>query len=73
MEREKISDLTAEEVVGGSIIFNGAHTTCGRKNNHEYKVIDYNAVVQYIKDSVGKMPEKKMISNLLAMGLLEQL
>ena len=73
MEREKISDLDAKDVVGGSIIFNKEHTTCGRKNNHEYRVIDYAAVDQYIKANCANMREKDMINNMLAAGLLETL
>ena len=70
MEREKISDLATENVIGGSIIFNADHTTCGRKNNHEYKVLDYNAVHNYIVENCTKMTEKNMIKNMLAAGLL---
>lgn len=70
MEREIINDIVTEDVVGGSIIFNADHTTCGRKNNHEYKVIDYDAVDTYIKANCTKMCEKDMINNMLASGLL---
>ena len=70
MDREKINDLDTEGVVGGSIIFNSAHTTCGRKNNHEYKVLDYPAVDQYIRDNCRKMSEKTMINNMIKAGYL---
>ena len=70
MDRQKINENEAENVVGGSIIFNGDHTTCGRKNNHEYKVLNYDAVDQYIKANCKNMCEKDMIKNMLAMGLL---
>lgn len=72
MERKEINDL-ADEVVGGSIIFNAAHTTCGRNCNNQYKVNDYNAVLQYIGDNRMKMNEKTMIKNMLEMGLLGNL
>ena len=73
MERERIDDMVAEDVVGGSIVFNGDHTTCGRNCNNQYKVLDYDAVLQYIKDNCTKMPEKKMLANMLAAGLLSEL
>ena len=73
MEREVINDLDLDKVVGGSIIFNGDHTTCGRKNNHEYKVLNYNAVDKYIKENCTKMPEKQMMSNMEAAGLIAKL
>lgn len=73
MERKVIDDLDLDKVVGGSIIFNGDHTTCGRKNNAEYKVLNYNAVDKYIKENCTKMPEKQMISNMVAAGLLAKI
>ncbi|MBQ6289867.1 MAG: hypothetical protein IJK71_11565 [Clostridia bacterium] len=73
MEREAINDLDLDKVVGGSIIFNADLTTCGRKNNHEYKVLNYSAVDKYIKENCTKMPEKQMMSNMVAAGLLAKL
>lgn len=70
MDREQINELEAEDVVGGSIIFNGAHTTCGRKNNHEYKVLDYDAADKYIKEHCTSMREKDMITNMITLGYL---
>lgn len=73
MDRKQINDLDTEKVIGGSFIFNEAHTTCGRKNNHEYKVNDYDAVVAYIKANYMNMSEKDMANKMLASGLLEKL
>ena len=73
MAREAINDLDLNKVVGGSIIFNADHTTCGRKNNAEYKVLNYNAVDKYIKENCTQMSEKQMISNMIAAGLLAKL
>ena len=73
MEREAINDLDLDKVVGGSIIFNSAHTTCGRKSNAEYKVLDYSAVDKYIKANCKSMSEKTMINNMVAQGLLAKL
>ncbi len=70
MERQAINDQDLDKVVGGSIIFNGDHTTCGRKNNAEYKVLNYTAVQQYIDDNCTKMSEKTMINNMIKAGLL---
>ena len=72
MERKDINDL-AEEVIGGSIIFNADHTTCGRNCNNQYRVNDYSAVLKYIGDNRMKMSEKTMINNMLEMGLLANL
>ena len=70
MEREEINELDLDNVVGGSIIFTKDHSTCGRKNNHEYKVLDYSAVDQYIKEHCATMREKDMINNMVAAGFL---
>ena len=73
MGREIINEANAEQVVGGSIVFNGAHTTCGRNRNDQYKVVDYSKVIAYIAENRYKMNEKTMINNMLAAGLLENL
>ena len=73
MEREMINDQDTEDVVGGSIVFNGDHTTCGRNCNNQYKVLNYNAVQDYIKANCGSMSEKTMLSNMVNAGLLKSL
>ena len=73
MEREKLNDIDTEEVVGGSIVFNGDHTTCGRNCNNQYKVLDYTAVDQFIKANCTKMSEKQMLSKMVAAGWLVNL
>ncbi len=70
MEREQINDVTAEGVVGGSIVFNADHTTCGHNCNNQYKVLDDAAVQKYIAENCTKMTERKMISNMVEAGLL---
>lgn len=72
MERKEINDL-AEEVIGGSIVFNADHTMCGRNCNNQYRVLDYNAVLEYIGKNRMKMNEKTMLSNMLDLGLLANL
>ena len=73
MERQQINDMDIEKVVGGSIVFNGAHTKCGRNCNDQYNVLDYSAVLQYIAANYKTMSEKKMLANMLAAGLLSEI
>ncbi len=73
MEREKINDIDTEKVTGGSIVFNGEHTTCGRDCNNQYKVLDYDAVIKYIAENRQNMSERKMLSNMVEAGLLANL
>lgn len=73
MDKQIINDENAEQIVGGSIVFNGAHTTCGRNRNDQYKVLDYAAVIKYIAEHRHSMSEKTMLNNMLSAGLLENL
>lgn len=73
MGRELINDKLVEEVTGGSIVFNGDHTTCGYNCNDQYKVLDDDAVQEYILSHYKKMSERKMLSNMLEQGLLVEL
>ena len=73
MERERINDQATEEVVGGSIVFNGNHTTCGRNCNNQYKVLNYDAMLEYIAANCQHMSERKMLSNMLAKGWITEL
>ncbi len=70
MERNEINEQDLDKVVGGSIIFTADYSTCGRKNNHEYKVLNYDAVDKYIKEHCTTMREKDMINNMIAAGYL---
>ena len=70
MEREKINDLDLDKVVGGSIVFNEDCTMCGRNRNDQYKVLDFNAALAYAQANVGKKPEKQIINDMLAAGLI---
>lgn len=73
MERKMINDTAAESVTGGSIVFNGDHTTCGFNCNDQYKVLDYNAVINFIVQNRYDMTEKKMIKKMVELGLLATL
>lgn len=73
MERELIHDNALDAVVGGSIIFNGDNTTCGRHSNDEYSVLDYDKVIDYIKANCSNMSEKTMINNMVSKGYLRKL
>ena len=70
MSREIINDQDLELITGGSIIFNGDLTTCGRKNNAEYKVLNLNAILDYITANRNKMPEKQMMVNMLQLNYI---
>ncbi|MBR4333744.1 MAG: hypothetical protein IKP72_13770 [Clostridia bacterium] len=73
MEREIIGDQIAEEVNGGSIIFNPEHTTCGLNCNNQCKVNDFNAALQYIKDNKNTLTEREMLKNMVSLGYITRL
>ena len=73
MEREKISDQLAEEVVGGSIIFSKDHTTCGLNRNDQCKVLDFSAAIQFISDNKNTMSEKDMMRKMVSLGYIVRL
>ena len=70
MERQMLDENDVKKVVGGSIIFNADYTTCGRKSNAEYRVVNYNDVYDYIVKNCTSMSEKTMIANMVAAGYL---
>lgn len=70
MERKMINDADLELVTGGSIMFNEDCTTCGRNCNNQYKVLNFDAILSYVKKNRNKMPEKQMMSNMLALGYI---
>ena len=72
MERKMINDQELELVTGGSIIFNDDLTTCGRKNNWEYKVLNFSAILSYVQANRDKMPEKQMMINMLQLGYITE-
>ena len=73
MERKMINESDLDLITGGSIIFNADLTTCGRKNNDEYRVLDLNAMLDYYKANRNKMPEKQMMVNMLGLGYISEL
>ena len=73
MAREMINDIDIEQVAGGSIVFNADYTTCGHNCNNEYKVLDYEAVDAYIRANCLTMTERKMLNNMVELGLLESM
>jgi hypothetical protein len=70
MERRIINDKELELVTGGSIIFNDDLTTCGRKNNAEYKVLNFSAILEFVQANSDKMPEKQMMTKMLELGYI---
>ena len=73
MSREIINEKDIESVVGGSIIFNAAHTKCGRNCNDQYQVNNYNDVIDYIAANHKTMTEKKMLANMVELGYISPL
>lgn len=73
MAREMIEGNDLEKVVGGTISFNEDCSTCGYFCNDQYKVNNFSAVLDYINNNKGKMSERKMLSNMVAAGLLSNL
>lgn len=73
MERQQINENDLEKVIGGTIVFNADCTTCGYFRNDQYKVLNFNAVLDYIKENKTKMSESKMLKNMVAAGLLANL
>lgn len=73
MEREKINDQELNSVVGGTIIFSPDHTTCGKNSSDQYKVLNFDAAIQYISEHRLEMTEKTMLRNMEAAGYLVSL
>ena len=70
MEREHITDQMAEEVVGGSIVFNADCTMCGLNCNDQCIVNDLDAVVKFIHENKATMKEGAMLKQMCALGYL---
>ena len=70
MERTMLNENDLEGIFGGSIIFSEDGTTCGRNCNNQYKVLNFDAILKYYRENKGKMPEKQMMSNMVAMGYI---
>ena len=66
----KLDDSALDAISGGSIIFNEDLTTCGRNCNDQYRVLNFDAIVQYYNANLNKMSEKTMMENMLAMGYI---
>lgn len=73
MERKQLDEKDLGKIVGGSIIFNEDLTTCGRNCNNQYKVLDFNAILDFVNKNSGKMPEKQMMSKMLELGYIANL
>ena len=73
MERKMINDADLSGVVGGSIMISEDGTTCGRNRNDQYKVMNLNAIITFVRENKTKMPEKKMIDEMLKLGYIANL
>ena len=70
MEREHITDQNAEQVVGGSIVFNEDCTMCGLNRNDQCVVNNFELTLQYIKDNKNTMTEAEMMRAMCALGYI---
>ena len=73
MERDILTDIESEEVVGGSIVFTPDHTMCGLNCNNQCKVLDYDAMIDFIKANYKTMREAEMMRQMLALGYMTRL
>jgi len=73
MAREMIDDNSVEKVVGGSIVFSPDRSTCGLNNNNQFRVNDFNAIIQFIKENKTTMTERDMLKTMMSMGLITRL
>ncbi len=73
MERKIIEDLSAEKVVGGSIVFSPDHTTCGLNRNDQCKVLNYNACIKFISENYQDLKEAEMMRKMVALGYIKRL
>ena len=70
MERVRIDEQNAEQVVGGSIVFTTDHTSCGYNKNNEYRVNDYSKAIDYIVAHCKTMGERVILQNLVSLGYI---
>ena len=73
MERKIISNADLEKIAGGSIMFNDDLTTCGRNCNNQYKVLNFQAIIDFYNANRNKMPEKQMMTKMLELGYIANL
>ena len=73
MAREKIDDMSVEQVVGGSIIFSTDHTTCGLNRNDQCAVLNYDACIKFIAENYKEMKEGAMLKQMVALGYIKKL
>ena len=70
MERENLADQMAEEVVGGSIVFNADCTMCGLNCTDQCVVNDFEAVLAFIRENKDTMREGAMLKQMVALGYI---
>ena len=73
MAREKIDDMSVEQVVGGSIVFSPDHTTCGLNCNNQCKVLNYDACIKFIGENYKDLKESEMMRKMVALGYIVKL
>ena len=73
MKREIINEKDLSNVVGGSIVFNADHTTCGYDRNDEYRVIDHDKAMAYMVSKITRMDERDILRKCVEKGYLEEI
>ena len=73
MKREIINEKDLSNVVGGSIVFNEDHTTCGYDRNDQYRVIDHDKAMSYMVSKIGRMDERDILRKCVEKGYLEEI
>lgn len=73
MERKPINEMDLEKVVGGTIMFSEDCSTCGYFCDNQYKVLNFDAALQYILDNKGKMSERNLLKKCVEAGYLANL
>ena len=73
MDYTPIKEKELGMITGGSIIFNEDCSTCGRNCNDQYRVLDFNAIIDFYNANRNKMPEKQMMIEMLELGYIAYL
>lgn len=73
MQREEINENSLNQVVGGSIVFNADCSTCGYNRNDQYRILNKDEALSYMRANIRTMDERDILRNLLDRGLLEEI
>ena len=73
MERKMINEIDLEAVTGGSIMISEDGTTCGRNCDNQYKILDMNALLSFVRENKTTMSERKMLEEMAKKGYISNL